>query len=938
MDIPKRNVRYSKDALDDDDSSGNGPFEFNERRRANNQNSHPHSKESYDDTPDDEKVALLWAVLASYLPSDEKSIQKFYVHHAEYSLAQTRASLERNKHQRFLALAYSVRDRLIERWKDTELYFEQQDVKRQYYLSLEFLLGRTLQNALSNLNLTDAYSRALRNLGIRMEELVDEENDAALGNGGLGRLAACFLDSLATMNYPSWGYGLRYTYGMFHQEIKDGYQVEFPDYWLSYGNPWEIERLDVEYPIHFYGTLTEKKDAAGNVKYVWTGGETVIAVAYDVPIPGYNTYNTLNLRLWSSKPAKEFDLHSFNRGDYFKAIEDKQRSETITSVLYPNDNTSVGKELRLKQQYFFVSATLQDILKRYKKTGHPLTELPKRIAIQLNDTHPTLSIVEMMRLLLDEEGLDWDTAWTITVGTHAYTNHTVLPEALEHWKVALMQHLLPRHMKLIYDINFRFLKEVEKKWPGNIDKLAKLSLIQETPEKSVRMAHLAIVGSHTVNGVAKLHSEILKTRVFPDFAELYPNKFINVTNGVTPRRWLHQANPDLSALITTYLRTDEWKSNLSLLEGLRKFADDEKFQKKWAAVKRRNKQRLADWIKEKLGITVNTDALFDVQIKRFHEYKRQLLNILGTMYRYRQIKGMSDEEKADVVPRVTIFGGKAAPGYYMAKLIIKLINTVAEVVNNDPDIGDLLKIVFLPNYCVSLAELVIPASDISQHISTAGTEASGTSNMKFTMNGGIILGTLDGANIEIREEVGEENMFIFGTLAEDVEKKRQAIWAQTEKIDPRFEELLELMKMGTFGTFDEMHHIIESLIKGRDYYLVSVDFPGYLEVQKQIDMTYKDQKKWIKMSIMNTAGMGKFSSDRSISEYATKIWDLKPCQRPGPIPVELDRLQNAGLVPQLDPSPTFGSPISNEVSLERLSPLYTKTIKSFSPSFSPTNF
>lgn len=435
------------------------------------------------------------------------------------------------------------------------------------------------------------------------------------------------------MNYPAWGYGIRYTYGMFHQEIKDGYQVEFPDYWLTYGNPWEIERLDVQYPVRFYGHVVEKTDARGTVRYGWEGGETIMAVAYDMPIPGYNTYNTINLRLWSSKPSKEFDLFHFNQGDYFRAIEEKQRSETITSVLYPNDNTSVGKELRLKQQFFFVSASLRDILKRFKALGHPLTDLPEKISIQLNDTHPTLSIVEMMRLLLDEEGLDWETAWTISNKVHSYTNHTVLPEALEHWKISLMENLLPRHMRLVYDINFRFLKEVEKKWPGDVEKLARLSLIQEGPEKAVRMAHLAIVGSHKVNGVAELHSELLKSKVFTDFFELYPGKFLNVTNGVTPRRWLHQANPGLSSLITQALKTDDWKSNLSLVKGLEKFADDEKFQRKWLSVKKKNKQRVAEYVKEKFGVTIYPEALFDIQIKRFHEYKRQLLNILGYVLR-----------------------------------------------------------------------------------------------------------------------------------------------------------------------------------------------------------------------------------------------------------------------------------------------------------------
>jgi starch phosphorylase len=680
----------------------------------------------------------------------------------------------------------SLRDRVIERWKDTDLFFQQQNVKRVNYLSLEFLLGRSLQNAMSNLGLNDVFRRALYELGIKMEELYDEEHDAGLGNGGLGRLAACFLDSMATMNYPGWGYGLRYNYGMFEQKIKNGYQVELPDYWLIAGNPWEIERNDVMYTVRMYGHVSEMtapvppkieshEDELDLKKYHWEGGELVVAVAYDVPVPGFNTFNTINLRLWSSRPSNEFDLDHFNQGDYFKAIEGKQRSETICSVLYPNDNTYTGKELRLKQQYFFVSATIQDILYRFKQTKKPLDEFPNFNSIQLNDTHPTLGIAELMRILIDEEGLKWKQAWGITQRTFSYTNHTVMPEALEKWSVSLMERLLPRHMKLIYDINHYWLRVVEKRWPGDIGKLKALSIIEEEPEKKVRMAHLAIVVSHTVNGVAALHTDLLVQQVFPEFNQMFPNKFVNVTNGVTPRRWVAQSNPMLSALISKFLKTEEWKTNLSLLAGLRKYADDAALQKEWAKVKRKNKKRLVKYIREKLGVRITEDALFDVQIKRFHEYKRQLLLILGTLWRYRQIKGMSDEEKADVVPRVVIFGGKAAPGYYMAKLIIKLINTAAEVINNDPDVGDLLKLVFVPNYCVSLAELLIPATDLSEQISTAGHEASGTSNMKFAMNGALTIGTMDGANIEIREEVGPENIFIFGALTPDVPKLRKAV-------------------------------------------------------------------------------------------------------------------------------------------------------------------
>lgn len=885
---------------------------------------------SYNTTQDEKSSELLWAVLASYLPTDERSLQKLFVHHAEYSLSQTHQSIKNNAKIAFSALALSVRDHLIERWKDTDIFFNQQNVKRVNYLSLEFLLGRTLTNAMSNLNVTENYKRGLYNLGINMEELYEQEADAGLGNGGLGRLAACFMDSLASMNYPGWGYGLRYTYGMFEQKINNGYQIELPDYWLIGGHPWEIERSDIVYPVRFYGHVIEKKDENGEIKYSQEGGEIILAVAYDLPIPGYNTFNTLNLRLWSSKPSHEFNLEQFNQGDYFRAVEQKQRSETLCSVLYPNDNTYIGKELRLKQQFFFVSATLQDILARFKQLNMPLSQFPQKMAIQLNDTHPTLGIPELMRILMDEENLDWDSAWKIVTETFAYTNHTVMPEALERWNVSLMEKLLPRQMKIIYDINAKFLKLVENRWPDDVSKLNQLSIIEEYPEKKVRMAHLAIVGSHKINGVAAIHSELLKTDVFPLFYELFPEKFTNVTNGVTPRRWIQQSNPGLSRLITKTFKSESWLSNLENLKNLNSFATDPQFQEKWRKIKTKNKRKLAKYIFEKLNIRVSENALFDVQIKRFHEYKRQLLNILGVIYRYRKLKGLSDEEKADVVPRVFIYGGKAAPGYYIAKLIIKLINTVAEVVNNDMDTSDLLKIVFLPNYCVSLAEIIIPASDLSEHISTAGHEASGTSNMKFAMNGSLIIGTLDGANIEIMEEIGEENIFIFGAKTEDVPRLRSEMSSGKLKVDPRWNEVLDLLKSGTVGTFDELSILLNTITNGNDHYLLSADFGAYLDAQDRVDETYKNQSKWTEMCIRSVAGTGKFSSDRSIRDYAENIWNLQPCPRPGPVPIEIDKLAEQGLLPEN----TYDISLStspSDVALERLSPYYSETIKSFSP-------
>ncbi|KYQ88671.1 glycogen phosphorylase 2 [Tieghemostelium lacteum] len=866
--------------------------------------------------PNQEKEkAILWAVLASNLPDDKSSLQKEFVKHVEYTLAQTRN--EATNFSGFQALSMCTRDRLIERWKDTSLFFQQNQVKKVNYLSLEFLLGRSLQNGLVALGLDGKYADSLMELGYKIEDLYDEERDAGLGNGGLGRLAACFMDSLATCNLPGYGYGLRYKFGMFYQAIIEGEQVELPDYWLNYGSPWEIERLDVTYHIGFCGKVTME-----NGRHKWEPSEQMLAVAYDYPIPGFKTYNTVSIRLWSSKPSDEFNLESFNKGDYLGSIEEKQKSENITAVLYPNDNTMAGKELRLKQQYLFVSATIQDIISQFLQTGKDLKEFSNSNAIQLNDTHPTLGIPELMRILMDVHFLTWDDAWSITTKTFAYTNHTVLPEALERWSVDLLTRLLPRHIQIIYEINERFLRQVEKLWPGDMEKRRQLSIIDESHGRTIKMAFLAIIGSQAVNGVAELHSELVKHSVFPDFYSMWPEKFQNKTNGVTPRRWIHQANPHLSQLFTQKLNSSRWLTQLDMISDLQRFVDDTGFQKEWMQIKKINKIRLAKYIEEHCQIKVSADILFDCQVKRFHEYKRQLLNILGVIHRYLEMKSKPQERK---YPRVVIFAGKAAPGYYMAKLIIKLINSVANVINNDHEVNNYLKIVFIPNYAVSNAEIIIPASDLSQHISTAGTEASGTSNMKFSMNGGLIIGTLDGANIEIREEICKENMYIFGAQTPEVESIKKKIREGTFTPDKRWVQVLTAIKEGKFGNVKEFQPIIDSISHGNDHYILSYDFPSYLDIQQQIDKDYYHQDKsiWSKKSIMASIRCGKFSSDRTIREYAKQIWDIKELQRPGPVHVPQDITQ--GLIKSKSP---VGSPHDSFISMERLSPY---------PGVSPSN-
>ncbi|KAK4180854.1 family 35 putative glycosyltransferase [Triangularia setosa] len=806
---------------------------------------------------------------------DKDGFESEVVRHVETTLA--RSMFNCDESAAYSACSLAFRDRLILEWNRTQQRQTFVDSKRLYYLSLEFLMGRALDNAMLNIGQKDTAKAGLADLGFRIEDVIEQEHDAALGNGGLGRLAACFLDSLASLNYPAWGYGLRYRYGIFKQEIIDGYQVEVPDYWLDF-NPWEFPRHDVTVDIQFFGNVRKSTDENGRTIAHWEGGEIVKAVAYDVPIPGYATPSTNNLRLWSSTAASgEFDFQKFNNGDYESSVADQQRAETISAVLYPNDNLERGKELRLKQQYFWVAASLYDIVRRFKKSKRPWREFPEQVAIQLNDTHPTLAVVELQRILLDLEGLEWDEAWNIVTNTFGYTNHTVLPEALEKWSVPLIQHLLPRHLQIIYDINLYFLQSVERRFPEDRELLGRVSIIEESQPKMVRMAHLAIVGSHKVNGVAELHSDLIKTTIFKDFVTIFgPDKFTNVTNGITPRRWLHQANPRLSELISSKTGGKDFLTDLNELNKIELHVKDKAFRKEWAAIKLANKERLAKHIKASAGVTVNPTALFDVQVKRIHEYKRQQLNIFGVIHRYLTLKAMSPEERKKQQSRVSIFGGKAAPGYWMAKQIIHLINSVGKVVNNDEDIGDLLKVVFLEDYNVSKAEIIIPASDISEHISTAGTEASGTSNMKFVLNGGLIIGTCDGANIEITREIGENNIFLFGNLAEDVEDLRHAHTYGSHEIDPDLNRVFQEIEKGTFGSTQDFAALISAVRDHGDYYLVSDDFHSYIETQALVDEAYRNQEEWITKCITSVARMGFFSSDRCINEYAEGIWNIEP--------------------------------------------------------------
>jgi starch phosphorylase len=826
------------------------------------------------------------------LGMDARSIKQGILHHLEYTLAELPRHVD-SEWEPYVALALAVRDRLVQRWIRTQDAYYERDAKRVYYLSLEYLMGRTLGNSLVNLGLAGECERALGELGYRLEDLREAEWDAGLGNGGLGRLAACFLDSLATLGYPSYGYGLRYDYGIFHQRIVGGAQVEVPDAWLRYGNPWEIPRPGDRFRVRFFGHVREFVNDRGRLTHEWVDTRDVLATPFDTPIPGYGTVTVNTLRLWGARAVQEFNLEEFNEGDYIGAIEARARSENICRVLYPNDNVFVGRELRLAQEYFFVSATLQDIIRRYRKR-YEMVDRPRgrrlfdrfadKVAIQLNDTHPALAIPELMRLLVDGEELSWDEAWDITTRTFGYTNHTVMPEALERWPVSLVGRMLPRHLQIIYEINERFLGLV-RQWRGHDDALARrMSLIEEDGEPRVRMAHLAIVGSHAVNGVAELHTEILTSRVFPEFHALWPAKFRNKTNGITQRRWLLKSNPELSRVISDAIGTT-WVTDLFHLKALTRLAGDPAFGDAWRAAKRRRKTALAEIIRrqyERRGreLRVDPDSLFDVQVKRIHEYKRQLLNVLHVVTLYNRIK---DGVAHDAVPRTVIFGGKAAPGYHMAKLIIRLISAVGDAVNGDDAIGDLLKVAFLADYRVSLAEQIVPAAELSEQISTAGTEASGTSSMKFALNGALTIGTMDGATIEIRREVGDDNIFVFGLTAEQAEALAPGYDpGHYYRSDPELRRALDMVRSGAFSPEepDRFAPIVQALLEGGDRYFVLADYGAYIACQDQVARTYRDQAAWTRKSIMNTAAMGKFSSDRTIREYADDIWGVVP------IPVE----------------------------------------------------
>ena len=788
-----------------------------------------------------------------------------------------------SSYQMYESIAMALRDRLVERWRNTRKAYRDANCKRTYYLSLEFLMGRTLGNAMLNLDVDPATAAALRKLEVGLDEIAEHEHDAGLGNGGLGRLAACFLDSCATLQLPVMGYGIRYEYGMFRQKIENGNQIEEPDHWLRDGNPWEIERPEFATRIKFGGHTKFLSDLKGRVHVRWVDTRDVMAVPYDVPIPGYRNGTVNTLRLWSAAATEEFDLSEFNAGSYTEAVASKNSAEHITMVLYPNDASENGKELRLRQQYFLASASLQDILRQWVNNhGQDFSTFADKNCFQLNDTHPTCAAPELMRLLMDHHGLGWDEAWSITSQTMAYTNHTLLPEALEKWSTSMFGRLLPRLMEIIREINARFLSQIAQQYPGDIDRQRRMSIIQEGEEQYVRMAYLAVVTCHSVNGVAALHSQLLQQNLFRDFYEMWPQKFNNKTNGVTPRRWLSWSNPAQCNLITEAIG-DGWHSDLSLLKKLRKFSSDAKFRTKWRKVKQANKQHLADLVKKDCGIEFDTNAMFDVQVKRIHEYKRQLLNVLHVIHLYDRIKR---NDIANWTPRCVLIGGKAAPGYMMAKRIIKLINSVANVINSDPATDGLLRLAFLPNYRVTAMEVICPGTDLSEQVSTAGKEASGTGNMKFMMNGALTIGTLDGANIEIREEAGDDNFFLFGLTAEEVEATRGHYDPSSIiNADEDLKRVMELLGSGHFNLFEPgiFNPIIDSIYSPSDPWLTAADFRSYIDCQSKVSEIYQDRDEWTRMSIINTATSGKFSSDRTILEYNREIWGLKQItpQQPG---------------------------------------------------------
>ncbi|HTL19812.1 MAG TPA: glycogen/starch/alpha-glucan phosphorylase [Steroidobacteraceae bacterium] len=777
-------------------------------------------------------------------------------------------------HDWYMALAYSVRDRLLARWEGTWCRYERCEVKVPCYLSAEFLMGPQLGNNLTNLGILASAREAMASLDQDLDALLALEDEPGLGNGGLGRLAACYLDSLATLEVPAFGYGIRYEFGIFEQRLRDGAQIEVTDKWLQKGNPWEIMRTDVTPCVSFGGHTETFTDAHGRYRVRWIPANQVKGVAYDTPVLGFrvNTCNTL--RLWKSEAVESFDFQEFNVGDYYGAVQGKVVSETLTKVLYPNDEPEIGKRLRLAQQYFFVSCSLQDMLRLLELTRQPLSRLPAVFAVQLNDTHPSIAVAELMRLLVDERGLPWEQAWDLTQRTLSYTNHTLLPEALETWGLPLFRNLLPRPLEIIYEINRRFLEDVKRRYPGDDARLARMSLIDEAGEKRVRMANLATIGSHAVNGVAALHSQLLRETVLRDFAQLWPERFLNVTNGVTPRRFMVLSNPALAQLLDETLG-EGWAADLTRLRALEERADDRAFRDKWRQVKRANKEMLARLIRLRTGSSVDPAALFDIQVKRIHEYKRQHLNALHIITLYNRLR---NDPRLDVPPRCFIFGGKAAPGYHMAKLIIRLINGVAEVVNNDPAVAGRLKVVFFPNFNVKYSHAIYPAADLSEQISTAGKEASGTGNMKFMLNGALTIGTLDGANVEMREEAGAENFFLFGLTVEQAERTRREGYQPARELErhPELHQAFEQIANGTFSRGDRVlfQPLIDNL-RNSDPFLVLADYADYIACQERVNAAWRDAEHWTRMSILNTARAGKFSSDRAVREYCDHIWGAK---------------------------------------------------------------